>query len=166
MKKSILLIFAIVMLMSSVSCDNKTKKDHGHSGAQQTESHQQEQPVSQQKDEHGQESDKALQLNNGNLWKANIETTEGIETMKNLMISFSKQENMEVNSNLKQDLEKEFGTIIAKCTMTGEAHTQLHKYLLPMRDLFGGLAAPDLATRKASFDKINTHLKAYSKYFN
>ena len=166
MKKSILLIFAISLFMFSVSCDHKTEKNHDHSRAQQTESHQQEQPVSQQKDEHGLESDDALQLNNGNLWEANIETAEGIQTMKNILNSFSKQENMEAYINLKQDLEAEFGTIITKCTMTGEAHNQLHKYLVPMKNLFDGLVAPDIAIRKASVYKINVHLEEYSKYFN
>jgi len=127
MKKSILLIFAIAMLMFSISCDNKTEKNSEHSGVQQTESHQQEQPVSQQKDEHGQESDEALQLNNGNLWEANIETAEGIQTMKNLMNSFSKQENMEAHINLKQTNDL-FSFLFCQIVQNSE---NLHGLLVP-----------------------------------
>ncbi len=163
MKKAIQLIFAVSILMFSVSCDNKSGKSPDHNGAEQTDAHQHETPANKQTDEH--EGDEVLQLNNGNLWEANLETTEGINKMKLLIESFSDRDNMEAYTDLKQNLEKEFGTILMKCTMTGEAHNQLHKYLVPMKDLFEGMGAPDLNSRKESLDKINVHLGAYTKYF-
>jgi hypothetical protein len=163
MKKTIKLILGIVVLVFAVSCDSKTGKIHEHSGVQQTDEHRLEQPETQQTNEHA--GDEVLQLNNGKLWVANLETTEGIDNMKLLIKSFSERDNMEAYETVKQNLEKEFGTIIAKCTMTGEAHNQLHKYLVPMKDLFDGLAAADLNTRKASLNNINTHLEDYTKYF-
>lgn len=165
MKKTFKLILGIAVLVFAVSCDSKTGKTHNHSAAQQTDEHQQEQPASQKTNEHEHAEGDVLQLNNGNLWEANLETTAGIDNMKLLIKSFSERDNMEAYATVKQNLEKEFGTIIAKCTMTGEAHNQLHKYLVPMKDLFDGLAASDLETRKASLNKINTHLDTYTKYF-
>jgi hypothetical protein len=159
MKKSFKLILGIAVLVFAVSCESKTGKIHSHSGAQQ------EQPATPKTNEHEQAGNEVLQLNNGNLWEANLETTAGIDNMKLLIKSFSERDNMEDYATVKQNLEKEFGTIIAKCTMTGEAHNQLHKYLIPMKDLFAGLTASDLETRKASLNKINIHLEAYTKYF-
>jgi len=163
MRKAIKLILGIAVLVFAISCDSKTGKIHDNNGAEQTDEHQKEQPATKQTDEHA--GDEVLQLNNGNLWEANLETTEGINNMKLLIKSFSERDNMEAYATVKQNLKKEFGTIIAKCTMTGEAHNQLHKYLVPMKDLFDGLAASDLDTRKSSLNKINTHLEGYTKYF-
>jgi len=165
MKKIFKLILGITVLVFAVSCDSKTGKIHNHSEAQQTEEHHNEKPSTQQTTEHEHEGNEVLQLNNGNLWEANLETTEGINNMKLLIKSFSERDNMEAYAKVKQNLEMEFGTIIAKCTMTGEAHNQLHKYLVPMKDLFDGLAASDLEIRKASLNQINIHLEAYTKYF-
>lgn len=165
MKKAFKLILGIGVLVFAGSCDSKTGKIHNHSEAQQKDEHQQEQPASQKTIEHEHAGDEVLQLNNGNLWEANLETTHRIDNMKILIKSFSEGDNMEAYPSVKQNLEKEFGTIIAKCTMTGEAHNQLHKYLVPMKGLFDGLAASDLETRKASLNRINTHLEAYTKYF-
>jgi flagellar biosynthesis component FlhA len=152
MKKSIQLIFAITLLIFSVSCNNKTEKKHKQSKTQSTE-------------EHHQESDEILRLNNGNLWEANTETTEGINNMIILMNSFSEKENKKAYLTLRKGLEKEFGTIIAKCTMTGEAHNQLHKFLIPMKELFEGLNSSNIENLKANVYKINNHLAKYSKYF-
>lgn len=165
MKKPFKLILGIAVLAFTVSCDSKTGKIHDHSAAQQTDEPQKEQPATQKINEHEQAGNEVLQLNNGNLWEANLETTAGIDNMKLLIKSFTERDNMEAYAEVKQNLEKEFGTIIAKCTMTAEAHNQLHKYLIPMKDLFDGLAASDLEIRKASLNKINTHLEEYTKYF-
>ncbi len=120
-------------------------------------------PVQTEEETH--ESEGVLKLNNGNLWMANAETTEGIEQMKQLIANFNESENMEAYPELKKKLETEFGTIISKCTMTGEAHNQLHNYLLPMKPLFKDLAAEDIETRKASLEKLTKHLSEYSAYF-
>lgn len=165
MKKSITLILGIAVLVFAVSCESKTRNIHSHSGGQQTDEPQQEQAATPKTNEHEQAGNEVLQLNNGKLWEANLETTAGIDNMKLLIKSFTERDNIEAYAKVKQNLEKEFGTIIAKCTMTGEAHNQLHKYLIPMKDLFAGLTASDLETRKASLNKINIHLEAYRKYF-
>jgi hypothetical protein len=49
--------------------------------------------------------------------------------------------------------------------MTGEAHSQLHNYLLPMKPLFKDLADEDLATRKSGLEKLTKYLSEYSAYF-
>ena len=150
MKKVTVLILAILATILVVSC-NQNKKQ------QTTE------PVQTVEESH--ESEAVLKLNNGDLWMANAETTEGIQKMNQFVANFTDMENMEAYPELKSKLEAEFGTIISKCTMTGEAHDQLHTYLLPMKPLFKDLAADDLATRKLSLEKLAKHLSEYSAYF-
>ena len=152
MKKANFLILALLATILVVSCNNeKTKK--------------QEIAIPVQTEEEAHESDGVLKLNNGDLWMANAETTKGIEKMTQLIANFTDTENLEAYAELKTTLETEFGTIISKCTMTGEAHDQLHNYLLPMKPLFKDLAAEDLETRKAGLEKLNKHLSEYFAYF-
>jgi hypothetical protein len=147
MKKINILILVTVLV---VSCNQNKKQEIAE-------------PVQTVEESH--ESEGVLKLNNGDLWMANAETTEGIRKMTQLIINFSESENMDAYPKLKTKLETEFGTIISKCTMTGEAHDQLHNYLLPMKPLFKDLAAEDLATRKSGLEKLTKHLSEYSAYF-
>jgi hypothetical protein len=152
MIKATQLIFAIIVLIITISCGNKNDKKEEQSKTPPTE-----------KQEH--ESDAVLQLNNGNLWQANSETTDGINNMITLMNTFSEKETVSAYATLKQNLEKEFGTIITKCSMTGESHNQLHNFLIPMKSLFKGLESSELTTCKESYNTLNKHLLEYSTYF-
>jgi hypothetical protein len=152
MKKSNILIVTILATILIVSCNNDKNKNKEIAKPVQTE-------------EEAHESEGVLELNNGNLWMANIETTEGIQNMTKSISNFKDTENIEAYPELKTKLEAEFGAIISKCTMTGEAHDQLHNYLLPMKPLFKDLAAEDLATRKSGLEKLTKYLSEYSAYF-
>ncbi len=110
MKKVIILILATVLVMS---CNNdKNKKQEGA------------EPIQSEKDTHISET--SLKLNNGDLWVANSETSEGIKHMTQLITNFTDTENRQAYLDLKAKLEGEFGNIITKCNMTGESHEQLH----------------------------------------
>ena len=152
MKKTIQLLTVLTALIFTISCKNTSEKKPDIEQPEQTE---------EQHTNHAEE----LQLNNGNLWDANIETTDGINAMLQLMDTFSEKENPEAYLTLKQNLETQFKTIIEKCSMTGEAHDQLHIFIVPMKDLFNGLTAPTIETQKESFEKLNSHLKEYKTYF-
>lgn len=152
MKKTTQLILAVTILIFTISCKNTTDKKSVQEQPQQTE------------EQHHNEVEE-LKLNNGNLWEANTETTVGINAMLQLMDNFSEDENPEAYATLKQNLETEFKTIVQKCTMTGEAHDQLHVFIVPMKDLFNGLTASDIENSKTHFNKLNTHLKMYKNFF-
>lgn len=104
-------------------------------------------------------------LDDGNLWKANIETTVGINTMIKRMNSFSDKEVISSFNSLKDSLESDFTMIFQKCTMKGEAHNQLHNFLKPMVDLFEDLGSEDLIICKNSFNELERHLMLYENYF-
>jgi len=109
--------------------------------------------------------DGTVTLNNGELWKANPETTTGINNMKKRMQAFTDKENVAGYTILKEGLEADFTELFQKCTMKGEAHNQLHNYLFPFIDLFDGLESSDLETCKKSFTGLTTRLEEYFDYF-
>lgn len=57
-------------------------------------------------------------------------------------------------------LAKEFGLIFECYTMTGEAHEQLHNYLLPIHHQLR-----DFTATEAQGTALGAHLVAYSNYF-
>jgi len=122
-----------------------------------------EQEVSMEESHEGIEA--VITLNNGKLWLANPETTQGINKMKKRMSTFSEKENVEAYALLKEELEADFTELFQKCTMKGEAHNQLHNYLFPFIDLFDGLASSELVTCKKNFNELSAHLNTYPNYF-
>ncbi len=141
-------LFLVLMLaISTHSC----KRDQEKKVLQNVESHE--------------PTEELVVLDNGNLWKANIETTIGINTMINRLDSFSEKEAVSSYNSLKDSLELDFSIIFQKCTMKGEAHNQLHNYLKPMIVLFEGMGSDDLITCERSFDELTQHLKLYENYF-
>ncbi|MCD6543333.1 MAG: hypothetical protein J7K34_02380 [Flavobacteriaceae bacterium] len=152
MKKPINLIFVLFAISLFISCGNQKEEKDEHS-------------KSEKEVEHQHKKNNSLILNHGELWMANIETTQGIDNMIALIGSFSNKESVEAYTKLKTSLDKEFGTILKECTMKGESHDQLHNFLIPMQELFEGLASSDLKTCKDSYDTLKNHLKEYQKYF-
>ena len=123
-------------------------------------------PTEKQKiSESGEAITQHVSLNNGEKWKANPETDSGIAKMKELVNRFIGNEDINAYHDLRAGLEKEFNTIIEKCSMKGEAHEQLHNYLLPMRPVFDSLSSNKMETCKTGFTEMKNHLAKYSDYF-
>lgn len=103
----------------------------------------------------------AVVLDNGKKWKANPETIESIKNMQTI-IGNAKTTNASAVS-LDAPLTKEFQTIFEKCTMTGEAHNQLHNYLVPLKDNLQKLGNEADATQALA--NIESHLGTFQNYF-
>ena len=99
----------------------------------------------------------AVQLNDGEKWEANLETTEGIRMMISRIESF-KNENSEEYTVLQTNLQSDFKMIFQKCTMKGEAHDQLHNYLLPLKKDLDQLSLENI-------DSVQMYLQSYQLYF-
>ena len=98
-------------------------------------------------------------LENGQRWKANPETTSGIANMVALI---DKQIATPVTATeAKAAIEDEFALIFERCTMTGEAHNQLHNYLIPIHQRLSGFDAGD-TTQLA---EMKSYLNSYTQYF-
>ena len=98
-------------------------------------------------------------LDDGQRWKANPETTIGMANMVALI-----EEQMATPGDpmaMKAALEEEFGLIFERCTMTGEAHNQLHNYLIPIHQRLSGFDASDAA----QLAEMKDYLGTYGDYF-
>ncbi len=140
MKKALLKYLLILLMLSNYSCNKQEKNSSNY-----------------QKN--------IISLNNGNPWKANPETTNGIENMKKKMASFNIDSNLNLYDNLVDDLTEEFLIILEKCTMKGESHDQLHNYLLPMKIMFKDLLNTNIKERQKIFYKLSSHLENYKYFF-
>lgn len=151
MKKSVFKIVLLATVVLLYSCGNKSKETKETPNVEVVESHK--------------GTGIELTLDEGKLWKANQETTAGVQNMIELMKNFKEKDNLASYGKLTENLKKEFAMIFEKCTMKGESHNQLHNFLIPIKDLFNGLSSEDINTRKESFNKLNTHLVVYKSYF-
>lgn len=100
----------------------------------------------------------AVTLDNGRRWKANPETTTGIANMAAILGAYDAASGDP--KALKASLEQEFGLIFERCTMTGEAHEQLHNYLLPIHHQLR-----DFEATETQREALGEHLAAYDNYF-
>lgn len=154
MKSITVYLFLFSLVTFSYSCNEKSSKSDLASTAEKTE-----------KNKVLEESESQLQLNNDKRWLANHETTEGVNNIIGFVSSFSDKNNVEAYHDLNEQLTAEFSMIFKKCTMKGEAHKQLHNFLIPIKDLSEGLNSSDLSICTENYEMLKKHLMDYSDYF-
>lgn len=155
MKHLMLTIALGFVLGSTYSCNSTAKEENEDI---QTESNE-------ETHDHDHSEHEGLQLNNGERWEANQETTAGVENMSKLLSSFTEKDNVQAYKKLTEDMNTEFSMIFEKCTMTGDAHVQLHNFLIPIKGQLETLESTNLEECKESFAALSEHLKEYKKYF-
>lgn len=142
-------LFTVLVCFTIISCVEGDKKKASS--------------VSSELHQGSQEGYLNLKLNNNSKWQANIETTEGVKEMQNLVSTFIKEDSNDYLT-LKEQLETKFAYIFEKCTMKGESHDQLHNYLYPMKTLFENLAKDPNTAQQAVVD-LQHHIPVYFQYF-
>ncbi len=158
MKKAINSIIILAVLVFAISCGQHSENKHEHE-------HEHDNDSAEAVEEHHHATDIGVSLDNGKLWIANPETTTGINNMIKLMSSFTNKESLDAFATLNKNLNDEFNEIFKQCTMTGEAHNQLHNYLHPLKGMIDGVGSSDIKTCRTDFDKLQKHLSEYSSYF-
>lgn len=103
-----------------------------------------------------------VSLNNGVKWKANAETMKGISNMQQFVNNYLANISTANPDTLRVKLEKEFSSILEKCTMTGEAHQQLHYYLIPLKKKISLIKK---LTNLENAKDIQLYLSEFEKYF-
>lgn len=101
-----------------------------------------------------------VSLKEGQLWEANAETTQGIKNMQKIIAEFPNESGN--SEELTSHLKAEFAMIFKKCTMTGEAHEQLHNYLIPLKTKINSLS--EVVTNEKTTD-LKNYLEDYFNYF-
>lgn len=119
-------------------------------------------------DEHQHDENEAIVLDNGNKWVVVPEMKAFITNIENGVVEFSKKENatFEDHKSLSKLIDKNLEDLTSNCTMTGQAHDELHKWLLPFLDLASEYAeSENIDEAKASFQKINQSFNEFNIYF-
>lgn len=155
--KNVMVITGLFLLLLIFGCGGDNKQN----ATQEKGTSDSLQQKSSSEKEGDEESAGKLILNNGLKWKANLETTEGIQNMQKQVDEYVAITVTDYKL-LSENLTKEFSTILEKCTMTGEAHTQLHNYLLPLRDRISHFKEKGDAE---SLKNIQSYLAEYINYF-
>jgi hypothetical protein len=104
-------------------------------------------------------------LNDGEKWHANAETNRGINTMLVLVNNVPANPAPVDCEMLQEKLEHEFDRIIEECTMKGEAHHQLHNYLIPLKSYISRLSIKEDENCRITIMELQEHLKEYNNYF-
>ena len=148
------LILFSTILLTLTACDNAKHEDvQGHDHGQET--------VSTTPDESHEGTASTVSLDNGKKWKANAETTEGVQKMQSITKSAIAEN--KANADVLPSLQQEFKTIFEKCTMKGEAHNQLHNFLIPVKAQLDSLKS-QTASQK-NLQVLEQHLATYPQYF-
>jgi hypothetical protein len=106
-----------------------------------------------------------VQLNNGAKWEANLETTRGIDVMRGILIEFPANPTVEDYRGLNKKLAVEFQNILQRCTMSGEAHEQLHNYLMPLKGMIDKMGTETLENCNATLPDLKEYVLKYSHFF-
>ena len=131
------------------SCNDKAKNESAErSQTTETEVH-----------EHS--NDETIQLNDGQKWKVDNEMMVHIRNMEKDVTSFDNgtPENYQLVSD---NLEKNLDLLTSNCTMKGQAHDELHKWLLPYIEL-----VEDFTKDKSNENlaKIQESFTTFNQYF-
>ena len=104
-------------------------------------------------------TDEPLQLNEGQKWKVDDNMMVHIAQMEQDIASFDQPKDFE---QLSENLNKNLGLLTSNCTMEGQAHDELHKWLLPYIDLVEAFSTDKSV---ANFTAIKNSFSTFNTYF-
>ena len=162
MKKTILTTVMIVALF--ISCKEIKEKSNTSTNVETTETihenvHQDDKMVLNNSWVN------EIQLDGDNKWEANIETTEGVESMLGL-IKENNPHTVEDYHQLASKLNDEKNFVVKECTMTGPSHDNLHVFLHPLIEKIDALGKVNsVENGKETIKSIKENLDGYYTYF-
>ncbi len=111
------------------------------------------------------EQNEKLQLNNGQKWKVDEKMLVFIRNMESDILDFSNTDQKDFNI-LTEKLQSNIDLLTSNCTMKGDAHDALHKWLLPYIELVNTLSETKNATEASTqFENIQTSFSTFNQYF-
>lgn len=150
MKLSTLTITAIFSNFIFFSCNNTSNENVNETIEISTE------------EIHHHDEREAILLNNGNKWKVIESMLIYICNMEQAVNSFEGKESKDYTA-LAKIIDENLIELTSKCTMEGQAHDELHKWLIP----FIGLSEQfDVATELTEREKIYNDFKTAFVEFN
>ena len=110
-----------------------------------------------------------IQLNNGAKWKVDEKMMSFIMKIEEDATGFSKDaktKSVEVYNQLASSISTNLDSLTSNCTMSGQAHDELHKWLLPFLDLSEEFSASSAVEKSDSlYNQILNSLGEFHEYF-
>ncbi|MFT5723422.1 MAG: hypothetical protein ACI9JN_000535 [Bacteroidia bacterium] len=106
-----------------------------------------------------------ISLNDGQKWVVNAEMTPFINESNNTLAEYISSSDTDYLS-LAKALKNQNSKLIKSCTMKGESHDELHKWLHPHMGLINALAQADSDDTATQIIKdLETSFNTYKTYF-
>ena len=156
MKKSIFIISTFGCLLF-FSCENQKASD-------EVSEENVEVPV---QDEHheGTHEHEALQLNNGEKWAVNEEMKPNVAAQEESIKNYKTSQDTDYKA-LSDQLVKDNSSLINSCTMKGESHEELHKWLHPHMELLDELGKSESNDQaNEAISKLEESFETFHKFF-
>lgn len=104
-----------------------------------------------------------IELINNEKWLVVEEMMTHIKNMNKEVYDFNPQDSY---SDLASSLKDHIALLTSNCTMTGQGHDELHKWLLPYIDLVDDLSnASSEADKEYCYLEIKKSFEEFNKYF-
>ncbi len=155
MKRLVAVLFAISILFSCNTQENKEKRDTGPA-------------IEKEHETHSDGGSEGLSLNNGNKWKADASTNNNVKALLVIVdeLNTRKDKTLVNYHNAATDLQAGVEKMVKECRMQGADHAALHKWLEPLMkqvSAFQKSATEEQAEKE--FHSIHEQLNLYEKYF-
>ena len=116
-------------------------------------------------EDHQQSEEEAIVLDNGKKWEVDANMMVHIQNMKKDIFSFEAKCFSDY-SVLAKKLESNVELLTSNCTMEGQAHDELHKWLLPYIDLVNKFSKSKSEQESIEyFEKIKLSFVTFNTYF-
>ncbi|MBK6374351.1 MAG: hypothetical protein WAU12_07465 [Saprospiraceae bacterium] len=110
-------------------------------------------------------NEESIGLNNGNKWKVDTNMMTHIRNME-MDINTLEVKNTKEYAELAIKFEHNIELLTSNCTMEGQAHDELHKWLLPYIDLSSEFSECKTLDKYAEiFQKIKSSFITFNTYF-
>lgn len=157
MKKSLYILSAFGCFLL-FSCENQNENNANES----VESSAHDKNHESKKDKHHHEP---LALNDGDKWEVNEEMHPHVAAEEELLKNYSASQSTDY-MKLADQLVKENSNLINSCTMEGESHEELHKWLHPHMELLDELEQAESNEQADEvISKLDHSFKTFHQYF-
>jgi hypothetical protein len=133
-------------------------------GCQPKSDHQAVEKNDSESTPHHEESSE-IKLNNGEKWKVDDHMMVHLRNMETAVAAL-KNPSLSECKELSKQLQSHLDLLTSNCTMKGQAHDELHKWLLPFLDLVDTFSKvtsePDA---NSSFNEIEKSFLVFNQYF-
>ena len=120
-------------------------------------------------EEHSDYSIEGLELNDGEKWMTDKETSIGFKKMLDLVNLFDDNSNPVLSNynDFGNNMNEIKDDVLSKCTMTGVGHDHLHTLLIPLIRKINGIKDVDnLEKAKEIYSNIKLNVELYDEFFN